>query len=355
MIAQAGIMVLAWLVGSATAAFAQDRIHLHTNEAEIGEVLRDGGVSLQDPLAVFGVVLKNLPERVQVYPTENYLYFRFTQKGTVYVGNIRLAAADRDRGKVNFSYNEQPTDWNPDPKSHHAVLGAEQGVTVEKTAPLTYRVAHAGRTVTFVLNDLSAVKPPPGAMRADETFLGPVFDESGIRFFLIFNSRLRLFHFVLDETTPVADQFVTPKGGEPVQIGKRTGFAFYPFDGRKILVGVDERQSRLNTTLDGPFDQLPENFIDGEALREAIVAADPSAKGKIDRLGNFPDGSGRFLIHPYLLYRQPGDLAVFARCVASKAVAAADRAACFVIDDDEAQRKNPKPLALKRPPELKRR
>jgi hypothetical protein len=359
MIAQAGIMVLAWLAGSGAAAFAQaraqDRIHLHTNETEIGEVLRDGGVSLEDPLAVFGVVLKNLPERVQVYPTENYLYFRFTQNGTVYVGNIRLAAAERDRGKLNFAYNEQPTDWNVDPKSHHAVLGAEQGVTVEKAGPLIYRVTHAGRTVTFVLNDLSAVKPPPGAIRTDEIFLGPVFDESGIRFFLMFNSRLRLFHFILDETTPVADQFATPKGSEPIQIGKRTGFAFYPFDGRKILVGVDERQSRHNTTLDGPFDQLPENFIEGEALREAIVAVDPSAKGKIDRLGNFPDGSGRFLIHPYRLYRQPGDLAVFARCVTSKAVAAADRAACFVIDDDEAQRKNPKPLALKSPLALKRR
>ena len=110
------------------------------------------------------------------------------------------------------------------------------------------------------------------------------------------------------------------KGSAPIQIGKRTGFAFYPFDGRKILVGVDERQSRLNTYLDGPFDQLPENFIEGEALREAILAADPSVKGKIDRLGNFADGLGRYLIHPYLLYRQAGDLAVFARCVTSKAV-----------------------------------
>ena len=131
MIARAGIMVLA-LLGGAAAVFAQDRIHLHTNETEIGEVLRDGGVSLEDPLAVFGVVLKNLPERVQVYPTENYFYFRFTQKSTIYVNNIRLATADRDHGKVNFAYNEQPTDWNPDPKSHHAVLGVEQGVTVER-------------------------------------------------------------------------------------------------------------------------------------------------------------------------------------------------------------------------------
>ena len=93
---------------------------------------------------------------------------------------------------------------------------------------------------------------------------------------------------------------------------------------------------------------MPENFIEGEALREAILAADPSVKGKIDRLGNFADGSGRYLIHPYLLYRQPAISRCSQRCVASKAVAAADRAACFVIDDDEAQRKNPRPLALKR-------
>ena len=86
----------------------------------------------------------------------------------------------------------------------------------------------------------------------------------------------------------------------------------------------------------------------GLALREAIVAADPSVRGKIDRLGNFTDGPARFLIHPYLLYRQVGDLAVFRRCVALKAIPAADRAACFVIEDDEAQRKNPRPLALKR-------
>ena len=43
-----------------------------------------------------------LPERVQVYPTENYYYFRFIHDGVRYVGNIRLAAANRDRGEVQF-------------------------------------------------------------------------------------------------------------------------------------------------------------------------------------------------------------------------------------------------------------
>jgi hypothetical protein len=336
------------LAGLARIAQAQDRIHLHTNAAEIGEVTRDGGVSLADPLAVFNTVLKNLPDRVDVYPTENYFYFRFTQNGAVYAGNIRLAAADRDQGKVNFAYGEQPTDWNPNPRSRYVVLGREQGVSVDKAGPLAYRVEGAGKTVTFALNDLSTVKLPREMARPDETFLGPVFDESGIRFVLTFNARLKLFHFLLDETVPVADKFMPVKAAAPVEIGNRTGFAFYPFDGRKILVGVDARQSRLNTYFDGPFDQLPENFIEGETLRAAILAVDPGLKGKIDRLGNFADGSGRYLINPYMLYRQPADLAVFARCATAKAVAAKDRAACFVIDDEEAQRKNPRPLALKR-------
>jgi len=336
------------LAGLGQRAEAQDRIHLHTNAAEIGEVTRDGGVSLADPLAVFNAVLKNLPDRVEVYPTENYFYFRFTQNGAVYAGNIRLAAADRDRQKVNFAYSEQPTDWNPNPRNHHVVLGQEQGIAVDKIGPSAYRVEGAGKAVTFALNDLSAVKLPREMARPDETFLGPVFDESGIRFFLTFNSRLKLFHFLLDETVPVADRFMPVKAAAPIEIGRRTGFAFYPFDGRKILVGVDARQSRLNTYFDGPFDQLPENFIEGETLRTAILAVDPGVKGKIDRLGNFSDGSGRYLIHPYMLYRQPVDLAVFARCATAKAVAAKDRTACFVIDDEEAQRKNPRPLAMKR-------
>ena len=71
---------------------------------------------------------------------------------------------------------------------------------------------------------------------------------------------------------------------------------------------------RLNTWLDGPFDQLPENFIEGETLREAIVAADPAAKGKIDRLGHYTSQEGRYLIEPYTLYRQTGELAAIHTC-----------------------------------------
>ena len=136
---RAALIALALWAGSG-AVFAQARIHLRTNEADIGEILRDGGLSLEDPLAVFGAVLKNLPDNVKVYPTENYFYFSFVNAGIVYAGNIRLAARDRDQGKVQFAYQERPRDWNPEPKDRHNVFGAEQGVKVERAGPLTYRV-----------------------------------------------------------------------------------------------------------------------------------------------------------------------------------------------------------------------
>ena len=96
----------------------------------------------------------------------------------------------------------------------------------------------------------------------------------------MFNTRLKVFHFLLDETGVVADEFVPGKTSSQTVIGKRTGFAFYRWDKRKILIGVSERQSRLNTYLDGPFDQLPENFIEGDSLRDAMIAADPGVAAR---------------------------------------------------------------------------
>ena len=109
------------------------------------------------------------------YPSENYYYFSFINNGVRYDGNIRLAASNRDRGEVYFSYNEQITGWNENPRGRHAVLGAAQGVTVEKLAPLIYRIAQGDKSVTFALNDLSQVKPPAGSLSADEKFIGASF------------------------------------------------------------------------------------------------------------------------------------------------------------------------------------
>ena len=90
---------------------------------------------------------------------------------------------------------------------------------------------------------------------------------------------------------------------------------------------------RANNYFDGPFDQLPDNFIEGEALRDAILAVRPQLKGEIDRFGASPDGSIRFNIGPYLPYKEVRDLFRIDACAARKQKQP-DYYRCFVADDE---------------------
>jgi hypothetical protein len=291
---------------------------------------------LADPVAMFAYVLGALPERVKVYPTENYYYFSFIYKKVRYAGNIRLDAMDRDQGKVHFAFYEDLAEWKDESPVIHMVLDMAQGVAVEKLDRLVYRISYRDKTVVFALNDLSGVVPPAGTLGPEEKYIGPIFDDSAIRFFLIYNPRLKIFHYVLDETVEVADQFLPAAATDRILIGKRTGFAFYRDQrrDRKILIGVFEGNARVNNYLDGPFDQLPDNFIEGDTLRNIILDVDPSLAGKIDRLGGSRDGAERFLISPYMQYRQEDELLVFDRCARSPKIDASLYYACFVVDPD---------------------
>ncbi len=293
---------------------------VHTNQSYVEEMLNQPDFAIDDVKAVFGLVFDSLPERVKVYPTENYYYFYFHHRGIKYAGNLRFDIEDRDSGVVHFNYFKDFTLWQRDEGDFNAVLGAKDGVTVKKEGPLAYSVAANGRRVLFELNDLSAVKPPEGAVRKEETYIGPIFDESGIRFFLVFNPELRIFHYILDETVAVADQFNAVPGAEGLSVGIRTGFAFYQdrFAKRKILVAISQSNTAVNNYLDGPFDQLPDNFIVGDTLKDAILAASPEMEGEMDRFGNSPDGETRYLIAPYMQYEDVGELGMIASCAAEE-------------------------------------
>ena len=52
-------------------------------------------------------------------------------------------------------------------------------------------------------------KPGPQSIGPDEKYLGPIFDESAVRFFLVYNSKLKQFLYILDESGPPADILVT--------------------------------------------------------------------------------------------------------------------------------------------------
>jgi hypothetical protein len=317
---------------------------LQTNQSYVEELARPTEIKVDDLMSVFGYVMSQLPERVKVYPTENYYYFGFLHSGIRYAGNIRLDASNRDDGKVIFAYFEDTSQWYDDADVKHAILDASQGVTVEKVEQLVYRISYQGKSVTFALNDLRNVKPPPGALGPDEKFIGPIFDESAIPFYLVFNARLKIFHYVLNESDRLADSFFSPKGRDRILIGKRTGFAFYKDHhlDRKILIGAFLGNMIANNYFDGPFDQLPDNFIEGETLRDAILAVRPQLKGQIDRFGGAPDGSIRFMIGPYTPYQALSDLNPIDSC-ARKKQNRPDYYRCFVSDDESDGMVAPKP------------
>jgi hypothetical protein len=330
------------------AAQGTERPQLHTNEAYVEEVTRSTTLAVNDPMAIFAFVLNSLPDRVKVYPTENYYYFTFIHGGTSYAGNIRIELGEDDKVTVHFVYYQDLSEWHEDSPLTHVVLDASRGVEVEKIERLVYRLSYGGKSVVFALNDLSQVKPPESALARGEKFIGPIFDESGIRFFLVYNSKLKVFHYILDETVKVADEFFPTRRSDRILIGKRTGFAFYRdrLLDRKILVGVYEGNYRLNTYFDGPFDQLPDNFIEGETLRQAILEVSPGLKGKIDRFGSAPDGTVRFLIKPYASYQTESQLYGVDKCARSR-IQAPNYYECFVAEPAESDLGEP-PADVKR-------
>ena len=350
------------LVASADAT-ENNRPRIHTNQQFLEDIALNNPAFKLDALSTFRMVLESLPDRVTVYPTENYYYFKFNYAGRQYSGNIRLENERRDQGQVHFAFAPELAEWRSDDmKAVFKILTKADGVTIEKINELSYRVSHGSKSVVFDLNDLRHVKPPADAMTSDERFIGPIFDESGVRFLLVYNAKLKAFHYLLDETITPNESFTPSPSTDRILIGKRTGFAFYRDHklNRKILIGVYEGNSRVNNYYDGPFDQLPDNFLEGNSLRDAILDVAPNLKGRIDRYGSSFDGETRYMIAPYTHYAAEEDLLMFHNCATSKDVPADQYHLCFVYDESEdepqdapAASSQPTPPASKAPPAKK--
>ncbi len=297
---------------------------LYTNQQYVEDVTAASRLDVTDMPSVLTFVLASLPAEVTVYPTENYFYFSFYDAGVRWAGNLRLDAETRDDGKIHMTYFKDFTEWQQDETDYTKIFGAADGVKVEKLRDLVYRVTAGERSVVFRLNDLSGVAPPEGVLLPGERYLGPVFDESGLRFFLVFKPEERLFLFVLDETVKPADELYSSSVSDKLTVGRRTGFAFYADREapRRILVGVQAGNTGTNNYLDGPFDQLPDNFIKGNELLDAILAVSPELAGTLDRFGNSEDDTVRYLIAPYMQYEYEDELASFDGCVEAAAPAA---------------------------------
>ncbi len=262
-------------------------------------------IDAENPLDVFALVFRALPDEARVYPTENYYYFTFTAEGRYFWGNIRLSPEDRDKGFVHFAYFEHGNDawWR------YKLLGSEDGVGVQSLGSLRYAITFAGRTVEFQLNDLS--QKPPAKLAPHTVFLGRAQDESGFQLLLLYDDQRNAFYWALDEEQGVNWSFTDLKDG--LMLHAPSGFAFFDDTASDswVLVGVDARNVQLNNYFDGPFDQLPDNFIAETRFSEFVQEAYPYTQGKIDRHGRFVSegGRGRMAITPYFEYQSLDGLA----------------------------------------------
>ncbi len=309
----AAAAVLSVLLPSAGTA---SPLKLHTNQEIVDDLLRPNDLDIKNPNAVFEAVFEQLAPKVTVYPTESYYYFTFQLNGINYAGNIRFDAADQFDGKVHFAYANEYAYWRKPLEPVYKKMGPEDGVKTEQVSKFLYKITFKDKTVEFVLPDLSNVKPAPGMLRDDEIYLGPSWDESGVQFFLIFNKTAKTFLYLLNET-PKVDLYEPSSLSPAVTVGNRTSFAFYKDKllNRQILMGDFIGHTMLNDYFDGPFDQLPDNYVQGNSLLDAILEVEPGLKEeKADRYGADPTGEFRYGITSYKYYGHVSDLKPIVDC-----------------------------------------
>jgi hypothetical protein len=270
---------------------------------------------------VFGLVFSSLDDTVYVFPTENYYYFVFHANGKEIWGNIRLPREERDRGYLCFAYwefdNFPQQMEDPNYFSESDMMGPEKGVMITRLSELVYEVEYTGKRVVFMLNNLKQNMPESVLLRKDEKFLMHTCDESGLRFYLLFNEKTNDFLYVLDEEKDLSEDFFNLN--ENFLFGKRTQFVFYDDVkySRKVLVAVNAENIKRNNYYDGPFDQLADNFITiSTGLKKCLNQAYPYAKGRLNDYGEFVDDDGkptdvRMAITPYYDYYTMEDLMYF--------------------------------------------
>jgi hypothetical protein len=350
----AAVLAAAFLASQGSPAGAA-KLTLHTNQDMIEELLAPNDLDVSNPNSVFEAVFDALASKVTVYPTESYYYFTFPYKGIIYAGNIRFDAWDQFDGKVHFAYFPEYAYWRKPTDPLYKKLGPDDGVEVKKIDKFHYTIAFKGKTVEFELPDLSKIKPAPGQVRDDETYIGPIWDESGVQFFLVFNKTAKTFLYLLNDN-PKMDQYQPSSISPALTIGMRTSFAFIKdkFADRQILMGDFFGNTQLNNYYDGPFDQLPDNFVEGDALLDALLQIEPEMKGHVDRYGSQPSGEERFAITTYKFYGEPDELKPIVDC-ADKETDPAKYYACFNAKqgDEEGGPEHGKPGEAGKPQDAK--
>ena len=255
--------------------------------------------SYSDPRSMFSYILSQVPNYAVVYPTEGFYYWNVTHPEVGHLsGNIRLA--DLEKASLTFAYF--PVGKSKSAlKSQGLTLTEQDGLRAERIAESTYVLRYQGLEKTFRMP--RRTQAATGTLLPEERFIGKIFDESGISFDLVYNSKTKSFYEFLDEKNSLREEFV--RHTEILVSGKRSKFLYVEDKKtqRKILVAINFFDSRENNYFDGPGDQVP-YWID---LKEVLHSAYPATL-----LGDGIDAHGVYLkrdewvriaVSPYTLYK----------------------------------------------------
>lgn len=268
---------------------------------------------------VFDHVFSRLPDTVVVYPSENYYYWKLFTGGMQIWGNFRLPAGARDRGVLSFGYyefREFPTGGIAEKRrrvSGSKYFTKADGVEVKKLDEFRYSVNADSKTVEFVFHQLDQSAPKKFELRKNEIFVQNTFDESGLQFHLMANTKTKYFFWVLNEEEKIHVPENFRKVGEDVMLGLRTGFVFLVDEDRKVLGTIRRQSVQRNDYYDGPFDQLADNYARQTEIQSVIGMIIPSMKGRIDEHGYYLDRDRplRIALSNYGAYEDIADALTF--------------------------------------------
>ncbi len=273
------------------------------------------GLDLSDRDAVLRHIIGAMQDEIIVYPSEGYYYFDFFNEGELIRGNMRFDASFRDEGRVSFVYFKAHGKGPASDFFH--MLSQDNGVRFTKLSPFLYELRFENYVRKVQIYDAKRELASKPDLPTNEEYVGPGFDESGVRFDVIFDHHAKEFLYQHNTRLGASETFRSVDGDGHLIIGNRTGFAYYndKENARRILIGVSKANVESNSYFDGPFDQLPDSFLDPMHLKGLIEKSNPDTIGKIGAYGTFlSDDSSRYAISPYIEYEGDSDLYAFLQC-----------------------------------------
>lgn len=260
-------------------------------------------------------LFQELPKQMMVYPSEGYYYFHMFRAGKKIRGNIRFDERLIKKGKLPIIFLTEFANGE-ESEELYEVIENGRDLKIEVLAPGSYELEYKGKKISVSLYDLGADRASFAGLKQDEVYVGPLFDDSAIKFDLVYNNAANTFHYVLNERSGVNENLQMVAGLNNIAIGDRTGFAYFvETDGRKILIGARKNNVYSNTHYDGPFDQLPDTILDGEQIKTFLETYDKELIGKILPGGWYKDDElSRYAIVPYIGYEDETELYKIAIC-----------------------------------------